>query len=166
MPLIELQTKINADSHICFDLARNIDFHKESLKHTDEIPIAGKTSGLIELGEWVSWEARHLGFVQHLTSKITEFDSPNYFVDEMILGAFKSFRHEHIFQKIAGGTLMIDKFYFESPLGLLGQTANIMFLKRYMKKLLKTRNKLLKKEAEKICENNRNSKEFSRYKII
>lgn len=150
MPLIEIKTEIFCDPKTCFDLARNIDIHKESLKHTGEIPIAGKTTGLIELGEWVSWEAKHLGFVQHLTSKITEFESPNYFVDEMVLGAFKSFRHEHIFHKVEDKTLMIDKFYFESPFGVLGQTVNILFLKRYMKNLLKTRNKLLKKEAEKI----------------
>ena len=99
MALIEIQTLVNADIKICFDLARNIDFHKTSLKHTGEIAFAGKTTGLIEKGEWVSWEGKHFGFVQHLTSKITAFDAPNYFVDEMILGIFKSFRHEHLFQK-------------------------------------------------------------------
>ena len=51
----------------------------------------GKMSGLIELGEWVSWDAKHLGFVQHLTSKVTEFDAPNYFVDEMVFGVFNLF---------------------------------------------------------------------------
>ncbi|WP_298556165.1 SRPBCC family protein [uncultured Algibacter sp.] len=166
MPLIEIHTRIDCDVKTCFDLARNIDIHKESLKHTGEIAIAGKTTGLIELGEWVSWEAKHLGFVQHLTSKITEFESPNYFVDEMVLGAFKSFRHEHIFYKVDDKTLMIDKFHFESPFGLLGQTANILFLKRYMKKLLKTRNKLLKKEAEKICKDRLKSLKLSRQELI
>lgn len=150
MPLIQVQTHINADLQVCFDLARNIDFHKESLKHTDELPVAGKISGLIGKDEWVSWEARHLGFVQHLTSKITEFDSPNFFVDEMVFGAFKSFRHEHIFKKTKEGTLMIDKFYFESPLGILGKFANVIFLKRYMRKLLETRSKALKTKAELI----------------
>ena len=69
MPLIQVQTKINADKEICFNLARSIDFHKESLKHTNEIPIAGRTSGLIKLNEWVSWEAKHFGFVQHQKSQ-------------------------------------------------------------------------------------------------
>lgn len=148
MPLIQVQTKINADLEICFDLARNIDFHKVSLKHTDEIPIAGKTSGLIKLGEWVSWEAKHLGFVQHLTTKITAFESPNYFVGEMILGAFKSFKHEHIFKVSDMGTLMIDKFHFESPYGFVGKLANWLFLKKYMTKLLSIRNTALKERAE------------------
>ncbi|MBP0903634.1 cell division protein [Mariniflexile gromovii] len=150
MALIEIQTQINADLKTCFDLARNIDLHKESLKHTGEMPIAGKTTGLLEKGEWVSWEAKHFGFVQHLTSKITEFDAPNCFVDEMVLGIFKSFRHEHIFQKKGDKTIMIDRFHFESPLGFLGKIANVLFLKRYMKNLLLTRNTYLKEQAESI----------------
>ncbi|MFS4483140.1 SRPBCC family protein [Hyunsoonleella sp. 2307UL5-6] len=158
MPLIEIETEIHCDTKTCFDLARNIDVHTESLKHTDEIPVAGKTTGLIELGEWVSWEAKHFGFVQHLTSKITEMKSPHYFVDEMVFGAFKSFRHEHIFDKTKNGTLMVDKFYFESPLGALGQVANALFLKRYMTKLLKKRNELLKQKAEDVCCNKGNVK--------
>ena len=47
MPLIEIQTLIDADITTCFDLARNIDLHKASLSHSSEIAIAGKTSGLI-----------------------------------------------------------------------------------------------------------------------
>ncbi|SFZ92811.1 hypothetical protein SAMN05428642_1021013 [Flaviramulus basaltis] len=148
MPTIEIKTEINSDLNTCFDLARNIDFHQESLKHSNEKAIAGKMTGLIELGEWVSWEAKHLGFVQHLTSKITEFEAPNYFVDEMVFGAFKSFRHEHHFLESENRTVMIDVFYFESPYGVLGEFANWLFLKKYMTNLLKKRNSLLKQKAE------------------
>ena len=91
MASIQVETTINADLQACFDLVRNIDFHQESLKHSGEMSFTGKMSGLIELGEWVSWDAKHLGFVQHLTSKVTEFDAPNYFVDEMVFGVFNLF---------------------------------------------------------------------------
>jgi ligand-binding SRPBCC domain-containing protein len=148
MPLIEIKTEIHSDIETCFDLARDIDLHQESLKQSNEKAIAGKISGLIEKGEWVSWEAKHLGFVQHLTSKITEFEPPHYFVDEMVFGAFKSFRHEHLFQQESSKTIMVDKFYFESPLGILGKVANSLFLKRYMKRLLVTRSEFLKTYAE------------------
>ncbi len=150
MAVIEIETIINSDIKTCFDLARNIDFHQDSLKDSNEKAIAGKTSGLIELGEWVSWEAKHLGFVQHLTSKITEFDAPNYFVDEMVFGIFKSFRHEHHFRESENKTLMIDKFFFESPYGIIGRFANWLFIKKYMYNLLKTRNAFLLKKAEEV----------------
>lgn len=101
----------------------------------------------------MTWEAKHFGITQQLTSKITEFDSPNYFVDEMVSGAFKSFKHEHRFQQENKTTLMIDKFYFQSPFGLLGKLANILFLKRYMINLLVTRNAFLKQKAEELSDN-------------
>ncbi|GAB1858641.1 hypothetical protein MHTCC0001_34810 [Flavobacteriaceae bacterium MHTCC 0001] len=150
MALFEIHTEILSDINTCFDVSRNIDIHKESLKHTEEIPVSGKTTGLIGLGEWVSWEAKHFGMVQYLTSKITEFDKPKYFVDEMVRGAFKSYRHEHRFREEEGKTIMTNKFYFESPFGLLGKLANWLFLKKYMIKLLKKRNAVLKKRAEQL----------------
>ena len=148
MVVIEIETIIDSDIKTCFDLARNIDFHQDSLKDSNEKAIAGKTSGLIELGESVTWEAVHFGIKQQLTSKITEFDSPNYFVDEMMSGAFKSFRHEHHFSESGNKTIMIDKFYFKSPYGVLGQFVNWLVIKRYMCNLLKTRNAFLKEKAE------------------
>jgi len=43
---------------------------------------------------------------------------------------------------------MTDVFDFASPLGILGKLADLLFLERYMKKLLQTRNAVLKKYAE------------------
>ncbi|SDS43873.1 hypothetical protein SAMN04515667_2180 [Formosa sp. Hel1_31_208] len=119
MPLIEINTFINADLQTCFDLARNIDFHQTSLEHSKEKVVAGKTNGLIALNEWVTWEARHFGVKQKLISKITAFESPTYFADEMVSGAFKAFKHEHIFLQKGNQTIMIDKFHFETPYGVL-----------------------------------------------
>ena len=150
MPIITLKTQIKANIKTCFDLARNIDFHQQSMEHSKERSIAGKTAGLIELGESVTWEATHFRIKQQLTSKITEFNYPYYFVDEMVSGAFKSFKHEHIFEEKANYILMTDRFTFESPYGMLGQLANLLFLKNYMRNLLKTRNEVLKSEAERV----------------
>ena len=64
-----------------FDLSRSIDLHVQSTGNTGEKAIAGCTSGLIELGESVTWEATHFGIRQRLTSKITAFERPRFFVD-------------------------------------------------------------------------------------
>ncbi|MEQ8244635.1 SRPBCC family protein [Fulvivirga sp.] len=120
MPVITLETRIKAPIELCFDLSRSIDLHKVSTAHTNEEAIAGVTSGLIGLNEFVTWKAKHLGITQTLTTKITEFQYPTSFTDEMEKGAFKSFKHEHIFNKEDNYTLMIDQFDYQSPLGLLG----------------------------------------------
>ncbi len=145
---IELTTTIHAPIEKVFDLSRSIDLHTESTKQTGEKAIAGKTSGLIEFGETVTWRAKHFGIWQTLTSKITEFDRPNLFVDEMVSGAFKSFRHEHRFTTSGDQTIMKDVFEFESPLGILGQIFNKLILTGYMTKLLKERNRVIRTVAE------------------
>ena len=111
--------------------------------------IAGRMSGLIELGESVTWRAKHFGFFQELTSKITAFEKPKSFTDEMVSGAFKSFKHIHTFEPSANGTTMVDVFSYVSPLGILGRVADYLFLKSYMTNLLLQRNLVIKEYAEK-----------------
>ena len=148
MPTIRIETKIKANKNIVFDLSRSIDLHKESTKHTNEEAIAGITSGLIGKGESVTWRAKHFGLYQNLTSKITEFERPDYFVDEMEKGIFKRFKHEHFFEEKDGQTVMKDVFDYESPLGVLGKIADQLFLKSYMKRLIEKRNETIKEFAE------------------
>lgn len=148
MPIIRIETLINAEKATVFDLARSIDLHQISTAHTNEKAVGGRTSGLIELNESVVWEAKHFGIVQRLSSKITEMKSPDYFVDEMVFGAFKSFRHDHIFESKETGTLMTDVFNYVSPLGILGELADQLFLKKYITNLLVIRNKVIKDHAE------------------
>jgi ligand-binding SRPBCC domain-containing protein len=148
MPRIEIETKIKAGNHIVFDLSRSIDLHKTSTKHTNETAIAGKMSGLIGLGESVTWKAKHFRIYQKLTTKITEYKRPEYFSDEMISGAFKNFKHEHHFENRNGETIMIDYFDYESPFGWIGEIADNLFLKKYMTRLLKKRNQTIKEFAE------------------
>ncbi|MBI1287343.1 MAG: cell division protein [Flavobacteriales bacterium] len=150
MPRIELTTIIEADINVVFDLSRSIDLHKISTKHTNEEAIAGRTSGLIELGETVTWRAKHFGIYQKLTSVITEFNRPNSFVDEMVHGAFKWFRHDHhfSFSQTSGKTIMKDVFEYESPLGFLGRIVDDLFLENYMRNLLEIRNQTIKEFSE------------------
>lgn len=73
---------------------------------------------------------------------------PTYFVDEMVDGAFKSFKHEHLFEEMDGVTTMTDTFVYASPLGPLGKLADILFLEQYMTQLLVKRNEVVKEFAE------------------
>jgi ligand-binding SRPBCC domain-containing protein len=148
MTEIYLETFINAPVDVCFNLSRSIDLHKISLQHTNEKAIDGRTSGLIEKGEFVTWQAKHFGVNQTLTVKITEMNPPVYFCDEMIKGAFKTMRHEHFFERKENETLMSDKFVYEVPYLVFGQIFDTLILENYMKRLLKTRNQTIKRIAE------------------
>lgn len=148
MPVIKIEMVINAPIDVVFDLSRSIDLHTISTAHTGEQAVAGKTSGLIGMGETVTWKARHFGITQLLTSKITGFDVPFYFADEMVSGAFKGFKHEHILKEQNGITAVTDIFNYQSPYGLVGCLADLLFLEKYMKALLLKRNEIIREYAE------------------
>ena len=148
MPVIRVETWIDAGVETCFDLARSVDAHISSTAKSHERAVAGVTCGLLELGDEVTWEARHLGIRQRLTVKITRFERPRVFEDRMVSGAFKSFVHLHEFVPARGGSLMVDTFDYRSPLGPLGTLADVIFLKRYMRRFLIDRAAYLKHAAE------------------
>jgi ligand-binding SRPBCC domain-containing protein len=148
MPTIRLETSIDAPIERCFDLSLSVDLHRHSVAHTHERPVAGVTSGMMKLGDIVTWEAVHFGIKQHLTSKITAYERPYRFTDEMLRGTFQEITHIHEFVPQPLGTLMIDLFTFRAPFGILGRLVETLILTRYMKGLLLTRNRYLKQVAE------------------
>ncbi len=148
MAAFRIVTVISAPVEVCFDLARDIDFHVHSLEATGERAVAGRTTGLIELGESVTWEARHLGVRQRLTSEVTAFDRPTYFRDVMTAGAFQSFAHDHRFEARGGSTVMTDNIVFRSPLGPLGWLVDYLYMAGYLRRLLEGRCEAIKREAE------------------
>ncbi len=148
MAVINLRTEVSAPIDRVFDLSRSIDLHVASTAHTGERAIAGVTTGLIELGQEVTWRAKHFGVWQNLTSRITVFDRPKHFRDSMVRGAFARFDHDHTFEDHGPFTHMIDRFDFDAPLGILGRLASGLFLRRYMERLLLERNRVIKQAAE------------------
>ena len=146
---IKLTTDIDAPIEEVFDLARDLDFHARSMAHTGERAVAGRMTGRIELGEIVTWRARHFRISWSLTSRVTAVDPPTRFEDVQERGPFAWFRHDHRFERRAGGgTRMRDRWEHRSPLGPLGWLVDRLVLGRYMRRQLKTRNAALKREAE------------------
>jgi ligand-binding SRPBCC domain-containing protein len=148
MTVIHLTTIIEADIYICFDAARDIKVHELSTAHTQEKAVTGRTSGLCEAGDVITWEATHFGIRQQLTGTITKMDRPSSFEDVMLKGTFKSLKHLHQFREKDGKTIMTDDFQYEVPFGIFGKLFNVLVLKRYMTKFLIARNSVLKDVAE------------------
>lgn len=126
-----------------FDLARSIDAHQDSMAASREKAVRGVTSGLICLGEEVSWRAWHFGLPLRMTSRITQMQEPEHFTDEQVRGPFRFFRHEHEFHSDAAGTTMVDRIEFAAPLGVLGRLVEKLVLARYLQRLIETRNRHL-----------------------
>ena len=148
MTKIQRTTTINAPIEIVFNNSRNIDIHQYSASKTNETAIAGITSGLINKGETVTWKGKHFGIYMQHESIISEMDFPNYFVDEQVKGHFKSFKHEHIFQRKENQTLMIDILEYETPFGFIGKLIDNIILKNHLTNFIIYRNSVLKKLSE------------------
>jgi ligand-binding SRPBCC domain-containing protein len=148
MPNIHLTTFIAAPVERVFDLSRNIDLHKQSMTNHKEEAVAGTRFGLIEKDETVTWKAKHLFKTRFLRTRITEMIKPKIFIDEQSKGDFKMMVHEHHFKPCENGTIMIDLIHFETPYGTVGKWFNILYLTKYVRKLIEQRNKSIKDFAE------------------
>ena len=148
MAAIHLETFIAAPIERCFDLMRDVAVHTRSTAGTHERAVAGKTSGLLEAGDQVTWEAVHLGGRRRLTVRVTRCEPPRVFEDEQVRGAFRTFHHRHTFHTVAGGTLMVDDVRYTAPLRPLGGLADRLFLERYLRRFLARRAEALKALAE------------------
>jgi len=146
---IEIETQIEASPERCFDLARDVGVHCQTAAFTEERAVPpGRTSGLLELGDLVTFEAVHLGVRQRLTAEIVELKRPFRFVDEQVRGTFLWLRHVHTFAAQGSGTLMTDVLEWQSPLGFLGNIADRLFVGRHMKRFVTRKQEELKQMAE------------------
>lgn len=149
MTRLYFETIINSEKEIVFDLSRSIDFHLDTMIKTKEKVIAGRSTGLIEKDESVTWQGKHFGVSLTHTSKITHMNKYYSFTDEMTQGYFQSFIHHHLFIAQENKTIMIDVIDYEIPFGKLGKLFNKLFLKKYLSQLIMKRNNHLKQFAEK-----------------
>ena len=122
--------------------------HVRSTARTGERVVGGPSTGLLGLGDEVTFEAVHLGRRWWLGARITRFEPPHVFVDEQVRGPFRMLVHVHEFQAANGATLMVDTFRWASPFGLLGRIADTLFVKRHLRELLAERGQFIKWLAE------------------
>lgn len=143
-----MSTQIFSNAQSCFDLSRDIDAHVGSMAASGERAVAGRTTGLIGLGDSVTWEARYFGLRWRATSRVTQFEPPSRFVDEMRGGPFSQFIHEHRFDQLADETTMVDVVQYRLLWGALGVVADKLFVNWYLSRLIVRRGSYIKALAE------------------
>jgi ligand-binding SRPBCC domain-containing protein len=68
-----------------------------------------------------------------MTARITAYEPPHRFVDEMVRGPFRSFRHEHLFEPAGAGTRMTDLVTFRMALGPVTELPAGLYLRRLLR---------------------------------
>jgi hypothetical protein len=144
-------TLIYAPIDRVFDLSRSVEVHLLANVHSNEQAraIGGVATGLVALGQQVTWRAKHFGFWHNLTSTVTAMEPPTYFQVTMVKGIFRFMQADHRLRGLPSGvTELKDIFAIAAPLPVLGPIAERLFLRRYMMALNRERNVVIKQLAE------------------
>jgi len=68
-------------------------------------------------------------------TEITAVEKHRYFIDEQRRGPYKMWHHQHHFTATEKGVEMTDIVHYELPLGILGQIAHWLFVKRQLNQI-------------------------------
>jgi uncharacterized protein len=74
----------------------------------------------IQEGTIINYKLKIEGIPVKWQTLIKDWQPPHFFSDNQEKGPYKKWYHQHIFEDLAGGTLMTDKIDVELPLGALG----------------------------------------------
>jgi len=70
-------------------------------------------------GVEIPYRLRWRGLPLRWTSLVTDWRSPEYFAYEQKRGPYRFFRHEHSFERVDGGTEILDRVWYRTPAGAL-----------------------------------------------
>jgi len=76
-----------------------------------------------------------LGIKMRWCTEISQVVENEYFIDEQRFGPYKMWHHQHHFKEVEGGVEMTDIVHYGIPLGILGQLANRLFVKKQLKEI-------------------------------
>ena len=75
-------------------------------------------------------------------SKITAWEPPARFVDEQVRGPYRLWRHEHLFEERAGGTVVRDRVRYSVPFDFL---VHELLVRRDIEKIFAYRTECLRR---------------------
>jgi ligand-binding SRPBCC domain-containing protein len=150
--VVEVATEVDLPPEVgrpaLFALALDGEVHAASqARHREHVELASG-GPVLQLGDEVTFRARHLGVPWRLTARVTELTHPSRFVDEQVRGPFRAFRHEHRFDAAGASTVMRDTFAFRLPGGPAGAAAARLIAAPYLRRLLVARAEHLRDLAE------------------
>lgn len=101
-------------------------------------------SDKIYAGQIITYNVRPiLGIPLYWMTEITHVKDGVYFIDEQRFGPYALWHHQHHFREIEGGVEMTDLVHYKLPLGILGNFAHFLFVKRQLKGIFDFREKML-----------------------
>jgi ligand-binding SRPBCC domain-containing protein len=76
-------------------------------------------------------------------TEIKDVEEPYLFVDTQLEGPYKTWEHKHIFEEVKDGVKMIDHVVYSLPMGILGEFAHQLFVRKRLEQIFDYREKIL-----------------------
>jgi ligand-binding SRPBCC domain-containing protein len=80
-----------------------------------------------------------LGIPLNWMTEITHVKDGQYFIDEQRRGPYNLWHHQHHFEEVKDGVKMTDIVHYALPLGILGQFAHALFVKKQLEDIFSFR---------------------------
>ncbi|GAB4153331.1 MAG: hypothetical protein Kow00107_03730 [Planctomycetota bacterium] len=84
----------------------------------------------MKAGTTIDYSIRLFGLPMRWRTLIESFDPPNSFSDSQQKGPYKYWLHIHEFERVDGGTRVIDRVTYELPFWFIGRIAHTVFVRR------------------------------------
>ena len=95
-------------------------------------------------GQIISYKVNVLPWIRmRWVTEITHVHEPEYFVDDQRVGPYTLWHHQHHFKTTSEGVEMTDEIDYALPLGILGQLAHSLFVRREVNRIFDHRFKVL-----------------------
>jgi len=125
------------------DIATLWDFFKDPSNLTEITPSymnfvikTMDTSDDIYAGQMITYSVAPIAKIPLFwMTEITAVEKHRYFIDEQRRGPYKMWHHQHHFTTTDKGVEMTDIVHYELPLGILGQLAHWLFVKRQLNQI-------------------------------
>ncbi len=90
-------------------------------------------------GAEFDYRIRWFGIPFRWKSRIEGFAPPERFTDIQLIGPYRAWKHLHVFEEAAGGTVMHDRVSYVLPLGMLGDAVHVLAVKRQLEDIFRYR---------------------------
>lgn len=97
-------------------------------------------------GQRITYTVRPLlGIPMRWVTRIEDVKAPERFVDTQETGPYRRWHHTHTFEPVPGGVLMRDRVEYELPLGILGEFAHVLFVRKKLDDIFRFRERTLER---------------------
>lgn len=134
-------------------LATVFDFFRrpENLKRITppwlDLGVESATDPVIRVGTRIHYRFRWLALPLRWETEITAYDENRMFVDEMVRGPYRHWRHRHVFREENDGVTLEDRVEYALPFGPVGRFAHRLAVRDQLQQIFDHRAEVVAKNA-------------------